>query len=500
MWSLTKVIGLVIIPLMIGSAVLGSLQTMKTESVDEEYDTVDMLLERENNRLYIDNSTIQRAIDHDDFTSEYPGTEMFRDVIAVSQLSAISCTKTGQLISGQMLYANTVPNSEEVTRDDTGNSDRGFLITIPDDTKERITEATNDDDAWKTIPWHTFPGRATQNPFYEKAPNYAVQFTDYTPRCVGVQNADSVIPGSAFAGAINGFLSDPIGYTVGGTIDTVLSASADVWNYFSCKSTPGWAKRSGNDMEGRYGRVPFKLSEDLERPIILARDNKGEVRRDAVWTANYVVGEQDDTCWQGYVAGAVTAVGFGAAAVGASATGNPWAGSTIAVVGAGVVTSHEWGSGDIAIIPSLAGLQFARYAPYSVDVIDGDSNWPGINLKLGHVVVDAPVVLEPGDEGDIEVGDPGDDERGINFGAEAKYVLCPGTEGYIQTNRDDGGRSGGEHTVDQDHMPSIDATKITTYIMVTGGDPDSCVTDGGNYVEIDERVTIEYHETIEVDN
>ncbi len=497
MWSVTKLIGLVIIPLMIGSAVLGSLQTMKTESVDDKYNAMDAILERENNKVYIDQNVMERARNHDDFSSENPGTEIFRDVIATSQLTAISCTKTGQLISGQMLYANTEPSSEEVERN--GNSAQGFSITIPRDTRDRIEEATGDEDAYKEIPWHTFPGRLTRNPFYEKAPNYAVQFTEYTPRCVGVQNAESVIPGSAFAGAINGFLSNPIDYTVGGTIDTVISAGEGVWNYFSCTSTPQWAKTSGNDMEGRYGRVPFELSENLEEPIILAREKPGDIRRDAVWTANFIVSSQDDTCWQGYVAGAVTAVGVTGAAVGSTLSGNPAAGATIAVVGAGVVTSYDWGSKEIEVIPSLAGLQFARYAPYSVDVIDGDANWPGINLKLGHVVVDAPVVLDSGDESYIETGDPGDDERGVRFGERAKYVLCPGTKGYIQTNRDDGGRSGGEHTVDQDHMPSIDATKITTYIHVTGGDPDSCVEDGGNYVLIDDRVSIEYHETIEVD-
>jgi len=175
----------------------------------------------------------------------------------------------------------------------------------------------------------------------------------------------------------------------------------------------------------------------------------------------------------------------------------------------GVISSYDWGSNEIELIPTLAGVDFARYAPYDINVIEGDANWPGINLKLGHVVVDAPIVLEDGDDDENYIESPGDPEqgleddeknqRGLRFMERAKYVLCPGTEGYIQTNRDGDGRKGGEHTVDKDNMPSEDATKMTTYIRVTGGNPESCLEDGGNYVHVVDYVTKEYFEDYEVD-
>lgn len=482
MWSLTKVIGLVILPLMIGSAVLGSLNTMTTASVNPQYNTMDAILERENNRLYIDQNATESAIDNQFYNSPDPGAEMFRDVIAVSQLSALSCTRAGDLIAGRMIMGRVPDTTSEAERDST--TDQGFPIIIPEDVKDQIGNN------WKKTPYYAFPARYAQNTRIERAPNYALQFTDYTPRCVGVQRAESALPDA-------GVLTDPVGYVVGGTVDTIVSAPGDVWDFVTCKTVPGWVKRAGNDMEGRYGRVPFKLSDNLEDPIILAGDKPGDIRRDMVWTANFV-NEHDGTCWQGIAVGSVAAVGVGltAGAAGSFAGGGPATGAIIGVAaGSAVATSYDWAGQDVKLIPTMAGAEFARYAPYDIEVIEGDSNWPGINLKYGHVVVDAPIVLA-GSESSIEnAGSRGSDARGLKFQEEAMYVLCPGTTGYIQTNRDDDGRSGGEHVPADD--PGLGASKITTYIHVTGGNPTSCVEGGNNYVVIDDRVRIEYFDSID---
>ena len=116
-------------------------------------------------------------------------------------------------------------------------------------------------------------------------------------------------------------------------------------------------------------------------------------------------------------------------------------------------------------------------------------------MKNGHVVVDAPVVLPEGeeDEEDIE-GENNDDQKALRFMKEAKYVLCPGVSGYIQTNRESGGYDGGEHTVGDN--PDWKDTQIMTYVMVESGDPESCVEDGNNYVNINNQITIEYFKEI----
>lgn len=482
MWSLTKIIGLVIIPLMIGSAVLGSLQTMKTASVDEQYGMMDAILERENNRLYIDQTAIENATDSEYYHADHPGTEMFRDVIAVSQISAISCDRASDLISGRMIMT--------FVRHEDGGDRIGFKIS--DSLKNEI------DGDFRKNPFYAIPGRNPQDLMLERAPNYALQFTGYTPRCVGVQRVESSLPSDKI-------LTNPVGYVAGGTYDAIVSAPGDFWGAINCNRVPGWVKRSGNDMEGRYGRVPFKIDSNVEDPIILAVDKRGSLRRDYVWTANFINEEGEGDCWAGGAVGAVAAggVAVGAAAFGTAAGANPVTGALMgAAAGTAVMTSNDWADFNVKVIPTLAGAGFARYTPYDLEVIEGDANWPGVGLKMGQVVVDAPAVLSESDEGYIEYGNVGNEddreERGLRFQERAKYVLCPGTTGYIQTNREDNGRGGGEHVVGDD--PSVSSSKMTTYIRVTGGDPDSCVTegsDGESYVKITDDVRIRYWEGID---
>lgn len=498
MWSLTKIVGLVILPLMIGSAVLGSLSTIQTTAVEENYGVMDALLEREQNKFVID----QKVIDDAEaigagFNSPEPEAEVFRDVIAVSQLSALSCDKTADLISGRIYLA--MVNENKVPADEIdGSSEPGFTTHVPEPIQEALGEEVEGPGGgqvkqYEVTPWHAFPGRPVNNPSLERAPNYALQLTEYTPRCVGVQRAESALPDA-------GVLTDPLGYVGGGIVDTFHPVN--VWNELTCSTVPSWVEQAGNDMEGRYGRVPFEISEDLNQPVVLGWDKPGDLSRGMVWQANFINSVQTNTdCFAGKAFGAVISgtVALTAGGITTVATGgNAAAGAMVGLTAGSVVAATEpgWGN-DIKLIPTMAGGQFATYAPYKVDIIEGDANWPGINLAHGHVVVDAPVVLENG-EGPINSESQGAD-RATKFQKEAKYVLCPGTSGYIQTNRDNNGRGGGEHVPpdDEDDL-DIDTSKITTYIRVTGGNRESCVDDGSNanYVQIDSDVTIRYYDEI----
>lgn len=472
MWSMTKVIGLVILPLMIGSAVLGSLQTLKTESVDEEYGTMDALLESRHSDIIIDNKSLSQAHENSLYTSSRPGREIIRDAIIVNQLSALSCDKAGNLINGYMLFGYLGQ------RDTTDDGTAFYPIRVDYSLYQGVSESDNH-------PYYAISGRPPEgqqaNLVFERAPLYASQFTDWNPACIGMQKTSD-------------FTMDPVGSMIDGAVDTVTSIPADTFDFFTCTSTPSWAKNSGNDMEGRYGRIPFKISDDISEPIILSSGagKPPNIRNDRVWAANFAV--KGGTCWQEVGLGVL---GSTAAIVGGTATGNP----AVGVIAAGaVVTSMDY-STNLQIIPTMAGLKWSSYAPYHSKIIEGDRNWAtdDLDLRKGHIVVNTPMYLAGNNpESYIHSPDLGNDgkstERALRLRERARYVLCPGVEGYIQTNRENDGRSGGEHVVGSDN-PDIGATHITSYVVVTSEDAGSCMEGSSNsYVTLADRLVFSYYD------
>lgn len=468
MWSISKIVGLLLF-LMVGVSVLGSLQTLKTESVDENYNAMDSLLESRQNDIIIEQDNLEAADEHPAFTSSRPGREIIKDGIIVNQLSALSCAKAGDLINGYMLYGYLGERNK--TEDE---NQPYYPVRVNYSIYEGVSEGDNH-------PYYAIAGRPPHgragNPLVERTPGYAAQFTDWNPSCTGMQKTSD-------------FVTDPVGAMWDSTVSAVATVPSDTFEFFTCESIPNWASRSGNDMEGRYGRTNFQISENVEEPIVLSssEDKPDHLRSDRVWMANFAV--KGGTCWAEV---GVKALGAGVSLGAGAISGNPAAG----VMAAGAIAaSGDYEANELQIIPTMAGVQWSSYAPYHSKIIDGDRDWntDDLDLRKGHVVVDAPMYLQGGNAVDhITDEDLGTAERSLRIRERARYVLCPGTEGYIQTNREANGREGGEHTVDAEN-PGIGATHITTYIRITSEDPGSCMegSEIGN-VRYDEGIVFDFY-------
>lgn len=249
-WSLSKIVGLVIVPLLMAATILGAYQTIRTGPLEDNKQSALKTLRKEARHMRVGVNPQGQQV------SQEIAEEQFRGLVIYSQISASNCQlmyyiharadggnggKLSEYISG-----NSRPS--KISKD-LSNADKMIKYSIP--------SRPNGPNG---------PGGRDHSLF-----NY-LAYSDYVPTCIGTGNK---VPNTVNDKRVQEMREgDLIGTVYQGTVGTVLGGIDDAWNAASCKIAPGWAKSRGNDMEGKYGEITF----ETERRIMIT-DNR-------VWGVN----------------------------------------------------------------------------------------------------------------------------------------------------------------------------------------------------------------------
>lgn len=249
-WSLSKIVGLIIIPLMLAATILGAYQSIKTGPFENNKQKTLQILRKESRHMKIGVNPQGHTVD------TQVAAEQFRGLVIYSQISAVNC----KLL--YYIHAKSADGSgDKLSKYVSGNS-------LPSEIPKDLSKADH------MIKYST-PGR----PSGPNGPggrdhslfNY-LAYSDYVPTCIGTGNKiPSVVMDKRVQAMRKG---DFIGTAFQATVGTVLGGLDDAWNDLTCKIAPGWAKERGNDMEGKFGKITFNTKKQL-----IIRNNK-------VWGVN----------------------------------------------------------------------------------------------------------------------------------------------------------------------------------------------------------------------
>lgn len=211
-WSMTKIIGLVVIPLMVASSILASLGSIESNSLGPQNDESNQIIDTHGRNILLG-----QGVENSEQTSY-----QMQDAIILSQMSAINCGMVPSLIY------NGVDKKEPW---------------------QSGTVLENDG-----MEYHYTINR-NPNEGNDRALKYLWQ-ADYTPNCVGAKQADITTLEVPSLPSLGDIATAPI--------DDVASAINGVTEFSTCEVQVGMIKMNGNDMEGVYGRIDFTVQESFK--------------------------------------------------------------------------------------------------------------------------------------------------------------------------------------------------------------------------------------------
>ncbi|MFB6180578.1 MAG: hypothetical protein ABEJ93_01745 [Candidatus Nanohalobium sp.] len=246
-WSLSKIVGLVLVPLLIGSTIMGGYQAIRTGPLNNQSSKVDTLLDKE-----------ARHISFGDGVKEEVAERQFTDALILNQVSAINCRLLFYLAAesknGERL-ANYVSESK-ISSEISGSST--YVIK------------------------YSIAGRAI-NP--EKRLFNYLNDTEYVPSCVGTKNTvPKIISDNVVQETTSGKVLNPL-TAVKMEGQEIHEISSNIWASLTCDKAPKWARQRGYDMEGKFGKISFSSEKTF-----FVKENPGQNNR--VWKIQTLL----DTC------------------------------------------------------------------------------------------------------------------------------------------------------------------------------------------------------------
>lgn len=256
-WSLTKIVGLVIIPLMIATTILSGLSSIQSGPFSQNQDRVETVLDREARHMTLGINNQDEEVDQE------VANEQFRGLVIYSQISATNC---------RLLYHFHIQGD---------NGNKASKYEFDNNRPNKISSDNSDRYLFKYV----IPGRPNSQD--SSLFNY-LERSSYVPTCVGTANkinpeimdntnrevSREANEGNLFQAAVDGV----VGKFVGGV--------KDAWNAASCKLEPQWASERGNDMEGKFGKITFEAESTIKA---------GKAGDSRVWSVQTIA--DTGSCW-----------------------------------------------------------------------------------------------------------------------------------------------------------------------------------------------------------
>lgn len=207
-WSLTKVVGLVIIPLMVASAILASLQSINTQTIGPQGDRANKIVNTYGRQVPIGSNV----------NEEWQANEQMKEMIILNQISAFNCA----MIPGILQASRSSPQDPSQWN----KNDKKFDYQV-----------YHRNDGKRLFRW-LWKARSV-------------------PGCTGASqvhlpNVDVQLPS----------IADIV--KVGTLWDNVISNVEDVTGWMTCEVKTTMEKQNGHDMEGVYGRINFNTKMDTK--------------------------------------------------------------------------------------------------------------------------------------------------------------------------------------------------------------------------------------------
>lgn len=210
-WSLTKVVGLVIIPLMVASAILASLNSINTETITPRGEDANQKV-----NTYGRHVVIGANVEEPEYASE-----QMKEMIIMNQISAFNCAMIPGILSAHEDSPEDPSNWDE--------NDKKFDYQVYDrEEGKRLFRWL-----WRA---KSVPGCTGANQ-------------------VNLPSVDIDLPS----------LGDIVKLAT--PWDEIISSLEDVAGFMTCQVKSTMAKQNGQDMEGIYGRIEFetKMNTKLAR-------------------------------------------------------------------------------------------------------------------------------------------------------------------------------------------------------------------------------------------
>ncbi len=235
-WSLTKIVGLVIIPLMIASAIMASLQSINTNTIQPKGEELETEIQNYGRAV-----PVGKGAD-----SEEEAEEQLKGAIIVNQIQAWNCAIPPGVMGGEAFNS----------------------------------QVSHGDRADKNIAYHVY-GRDND----EKRLFRYLYLTGSFPVCSGAEKIDlpnvnlDVALGDLAVTAVTGF--------AGLAVKKLIEHAEDIANFVTCDTTKAMSRMSGKDMEGIYGRIDL----NFRKTVKLGEDTH------KLWDANVMRQSSDTGCF-----------------------------------------------------------------------------------------------------------------------------------------------------------------------------------------------------------
>ena len=256
-WSLTKIVGLVIIPLMIATTILSGFSSIRSGPFAQNQDRVETVLDKEARHMTVGINGEDEEIGQD------VANEQFRGLMIYSQISATNC---------RLLYHFHVQGN---------NGNKASKYKSGDSRPGKISSGNSDRFLFKYV----IPGRPNNQ---DSALFNYLDRSSYVPTCVGTANKidPEIMDNTNREASREANEGDLIGAVVDVTVGKFVGGVKDAWNAASCKLEPQWASERGNDMEGKFGKITF----DTESTI-----KAGKAGNSRIWSVQTIA--DTGKCW-----------------------------------------------------------------------------------------------------------------------------------------------------------------------------------------------------------
>lgn len=234
-WSLTKIIGLVIIPLMVASAILASLQSINTETIQPSGEDANQGVKNYGRTVTIGNNVQE----------ESKAREQLKGAIIISQASAWNCAMIPAILNGQLHGDGYNLDSSDAVQDDGGSDPEGSDYIV-------YGRDTGEENRLFMYLWRS----------------------KSVPSCTG-------------ASEINLPSIDISLPSIGDVVNmvTLIDDYEGIAEFMTCQVKSTMEKQNGHDMEGVYGRIKL----DIAMSTKLGNETHN------LWAIN--IKNNDDNCW-----------------------------------------------------------------------------------------------------------------------------------------------------------------------------------------------------------
>lgn len=382
--TITKIVGLVMV-LMIGTSVLAGLQSIKTTSLDPNMDMMDTMLASMGGTVPLGHDSDPEKVER-----------QIQELMVFNVLSAVDC------------HVVTVY----------GLSGAAEVADETDDDADEFADAVSTD-----IP---SAGHGTSKGFAELT---ALQ--GFEPQCVGAEDT-LVMPDIPSARSMAWSAVKAPFSAAGSAVSSFMGTDTE---------TPEWVARDGNDMEGKFGRIRFKIENIPNDDYIVISDTLFSMD---------ILEDEDQGFWGG----------------GGEAGPPLFRGKDVKLRPALEVEGEagnirtDWQYMDAAMQPQES----------FINGLTGETGIQGFYTEEAYAVRD---------NGEITGGTNAEKIKEL-YGSDFSYVFCEGTRGDIQTNKGDRDNEG-EST--EDEYGEIGSE--TVYPSMGIKDPGDCV----NYAYDEEATT-----------